>query len=1462
MKYYKIFSAMLIMLMAFSVAGHTYVLIDQQPDIKPVNEVVVVLQDSASISFEIDKNGVSKSSSVQINQLNSIHGVKSFHKVSKIADKMKADHPLNRLYVVQLEDGADLEQVSKDYENLEIVKYAFPNRPVISYTTPADSLYGDQWALHNTGQSLPYIDRIDGYNNDTLGYMSGVSDADIDANEVFSDPPANLYPVVVAVIDGGVDINHIDIQDNIWTNPYEIAANGIDDDWNGYVDDVHGWNFLLDTSDVEDYNGHGTHIAGTIGASQNDNGIVGVYPGCKILPLRHGFITHSVEALYYAAYMHVDIINMSWGLAPGSSPEERNYLEEAINYVHDQGVILVAASGNDGMLYYNYPSSFENVISVGATNFNDQVTVFSTWNDSLDLVAPGESILSLRADGTDMYTVGYEPDVHIYNDIYYLASGTSMASPHVAGAAAYLRAVSPGISHEKVLEILSNTADDIVEKVTESDTISIAVGNDIYSANGRINLNAALAAVPDVQADITSPDITDIYSGSITITGTADWNEVGITEYTVEYGVGVLPTSWNNITTSSQKVNSGTLATWNISSLPDDFYSVRLRIGDDHYVIRQVVVNNNPVIEFTNPVEDSTELDFISLDGSAYCSDFEKVIFSYGEGASPSTWAVIDSLMVPIFESHFLDWQAQTLTNGEYTLKGVVYSSSGPEDSATVTFDKTSLFGGTNDWRVSLNGIPGDMANYGDFDKDGNLDIIIGTTDTAYIFDNTGTPISRNGSNLIYFPDFPAGDYRNYPILADDINNDGYSDIVAVYNSNDSVKMYYFYSKENPTAADTGFSRILMPDHLVSSRSETINIGDYSINRFCAVDLYSDANKEFVLRDWSDLLVIDDAGQAQIVDTGIRSIYQFHCVDLDESGEMELYYVKNTPSYLPELYQIDYNYDGTSQVNKVSLDIFNDDDVFVPINISSFDMNSDGNKEIVLLGVKNPQAYYITSMQEIWIACYDADLQEITSLRRQTPLLLSSKNMNPVYFDIDNNGDIEYLIVSHGLYCTDYYVWNLDGTPYVPGSNGYWTSVPFEINGYGSFVTVADLDNNSYPDIIVYSKPGVMANPDGSFLYPYSNLVAFDKDGTVLSGFPIVNEYEDLTSVRQISMPIVNDLTGDGTLNMVLPYSDGANYSYLGFKTFDGVSYYEPLNQVPMWSYDQGLTGIPKLDGSFMCGDVNYTADIDTSDTRYLLNFQFYGGPAPIPYESADMDCITGVDIQDLVWLVNYVNYDSAAPCDCTPPAQKEVNLENVFVYTEYEEGFTYVKLKSSVDLVAMQLEFASETDISPVSLVHEDITVKGIYNNGIIKTGVIDLKGVHKLYSGEYPVLKFAGAVELIDAFAVSAGNQRVNMKQQKTTNNLLPDKFDLAQNYPNPFNPTTTIKFALPEASNVNLEVYNILGQKVNVLVDSYMDAGYHSIEWNGDDQNGNKVSSGVYFYKIKAGDFEQSKKMMLLK
>ncbi|MBN3911186.1 MAG: S8 family serine peptidase [Nostoc sp. NMS1] len=267
--------------------------------------------------------------------------------------------------------------------------------------------------------------------------------------------------VVVAVVDTGVDYNHEDLRNNIWTNSKEIAGNGIDDDGNGYIDDNYGWNFADKNNNTLDNNGHGTHVSGTIAGENNNYGVTGIAYDAKIMPVKalndsgSGSYSSISKGIRYAVDNGANVINLSLG---GTSANRT--LESAINYASSKGVIVVMAAGNDGDSSPDYPARYASKtgIAVGAVDRNNNMADFSNRSGT-------NEISYVTAPGVKVYS-------SVPNNQYATYSGTSMAAPHVAGVVALMLSANPSLTDAQVRQIVAETAENSTQSTTSQNTSS------------------------------------------------------------------------------------------------------------------------------------------------------------------------------------------------------------------------------------------------------------------------------------------------------------------------------------------------------------------------------------------------------------------------------------------------------------------------------------------------------------------------------------------------------------------------------------------------------------------------------------------------------------------------------------------------------------------------------------------------------------------------------------------------------------------------------------------------------------------------------------------------------------------------------------------------------------------------------------------------------------------------------
>ena len=536
-------------------------------------------------------------------------------------DKLK-EISLTNLTVYKLKEPKNKNKILDELKKDPDVEYAEPDYLLKLNVVPDDPSFQGLWGLNNTGQT------------------SGTANCDIDAPEAWAYTTGN-EDVIVGVIDTGVDYTHPDLNANMWRNPGEIPGDNIDNDNNGYIDDVYGINSITDSGNPMDDHGHGTHCSGTIGAAGNNSiGVTGVCWRVKIMALKFlavdgsGYTSDAIECVSYAIAKGAHILSNSWGGTMYSQA-----LFDALSLSKDAGQLVVAAAGNwamnnDGFPFYPANYDLNNIISVAATDHNDTLASFSNYGqNSVDVAAPGAKILST-----------------LPNNTYGIYSGTSMAAPHVSGLAALIKAAAPSFTYSQLKNQIVSTVDLIPSL---SDKL-------IYG--GRINAYNALSTLnPPPAIALTTPQENAFVSGQTDI-------ELNVTDSDGVSNVQLFVNSIlkNTFTSAPYRYS---LDTTTLPSGLTELKAIALDSGNRKSEKKfYIYVNNSglPVVNILSPVTDSTITGKIKIKAIAgYSGGIEKVEFLLGE-------ALLSESSVSPFE---FTWDSYNTPNGSYVIKAKAYTS-------------------------------------------------------------------------------------------------------------------------------------------------------------------------------------------------------------------------------------------------------------------------------------------------------------------------------------------------------------------------------------------------------------------------------------------------------------------------------------------------------------------------------------------------------------------------------------------------------------------------------------------------------------------------------------------------------------------------------------------------------------------------------------------------------------------
>jgi thermitase len=428
------------------------------------NRLIVKFKSSIGVEYSIPKSD-KKFNHEKLDHINKKNNVQS---IILSGNKKKKD-----TYILNFDSNQDIHHLIKQYNNLNLFEYVEPDfigvgggKKSALQDTPNDTYFSRQFGLYNDG---------------TFSQSPATNDADIDM-ELGWDIEKGDESIIVAILDSGIKLEHPEFNGRLWINSNE-TINGIDDDNNGYIDDINGWDFANNDNNPTDDHGHGTNVTGIIGANSNNNrGYSGVDHNCKLMigkildQNNSGYYSWWTDAIYYAVDNGAKIINMSVGGSGYSSS-----MKDAIDYAYNNGVTVVACMMNENNNTTFYPAGYQNTIAVGSTNPNDErstpffwsPTSGSNYGNHIDVVAPGNYI----------YGLDYQSNTN-YNSYW---GGTSQAAPIVAGISSLLLAQDPNRTPDDIRSILRNTAEDQVGNASED-----IVGYDNYYGYGRVNAYQAL----------------------------------------------------------------------------------------------------------------------------------------------------------------------------------------------------------------------------------------------------------------------------------------------------------------------------------------------------------------------------------------------------------------------------------------------------------------------------------------------------------------------------------------------------------------------------------------------------------------------------------------------------------------------------------------------------------------------------------------------------------------------------------------------------------------------------------------------------------------------------------------------------------------------------------------------------------------------------------------------------------
>jgi hypothetical protein len=991
---------------------------------------------------------------------------------------------LANIYRVTLSEGADVMAAIGELRRLPEVEYAEPN-----YVYRIQSSLNDPFLATKQSWGQPYDD------------LWGL-------HKIAAPQAWNISTgagVLVAVIDTGCDIRHSDIAGNIWINQGEISANGIDDDDNGHIDDVNGWDFVNQDNDIQDNHGHGTHISGIIAASGNNGlGIAGVAWGAQIMPVKglddsgRGNNAELANAILYAVQNGARVLNLSWG--------ERKFsqvLEDALSMAASQNVVVIAAAGNNSEYSYQfYPANSRSVITVGASDHADSRPIFSNFGDSIDVLAPGgddsdnsaaqihKNILSLRAS-----TLGADYSLPILSvgDGYLRQEGTSMAAAYVSGLAALILQRFPSATPEEVRQIIRRSADWIPDAI-QQDTWGSANGY------GRINVMKAMAITTLGSARILAPvPTTEISSESIPLKITASCPD--FSRWDLEY----FDAEMNSVSlySSSSPHIDYRLPNWIIKSIPDGYYMLRLTVTNQKgEVFRdQVTVILNRVIIASPAAKSAFRAgQMIEFTGTASGGGFKKYLIQY-QDLNSDEWrsdgiALVNSGTKKIRSGILGTWDTSGFDRPSAFRIRLIVERTNLDDvirQTALIIDPTLHAG----WPQNIGR---KESSYGssstlsylqhliaaDIDANGQMEIPVGYGDEVKVFRSDGTMARGWPQNI--GQSYPNYLFQRSPLAAD-IDGDGYLEIAASARAMNPLFFVWDYQ---------GNLRPGFPKEHCELQA--------------IADLDGDGKMKFICTDWARLIILDANGEV----SGEASLPRFEVPsvavgDLGNDGKSEII------AFLyqdPDIWLGIYNGDGTTLPGWPKL--ISSKGYYPSLPPVLADLDADGALEII----------YIDGLH---VAAVRQDGSEMPGWPVAVPSGYVITGISAGYINGDRQPEIAVSLLGDLQLGEVYLVISADGSI----MSGWPVEMPSKSWGNGS-AAIVDLNGDGKKELIF-----------GSGILPYSeisfSLHAVSSNGREIDGFPKpVSDIDPCCG----NTPAVLDIDGDGLLEIAWLNSTGDLYMW------------------------------------------------------------------------------------------------------------------------------------------------------------------------------------------------------------------------------------------------------------------------------------------------------------------------------
>lgn len=1260
-------------------------------------------------------------------------------------------------YILSIVEDKAISPALTESEMFEWIK----ENPDISFVNPSNQTVNDEI---NPNDRL-FKPNVITPNDPLYSQQWGISATQIDA---VWDSATGDTTQVIAILDTGVDWNHPDLKNKIWTNPDEVPDNGIDDDGNGLVDDIRGWDYINNDNNPTDDNSHGTHVAGIAGAESNNGiGIAGVNWKAKILPIKvfqssgRGDAATITQGIIYAKNMGANVINMSFG-----SYNRSLLMEDALAVAYGNSV-LVAAAGNDNYIigpqadcnyrsgFPFFPAALSYVLGVqsdggcnrGFSNYDEDGPAFSGYNElyNYELNAPGTSIISCIPNGN-----------------YRIYQGTSMAAPLVAGAISLYKKIKPNESQE------------------------LMWGNIINTSNNYLQLLNAINIVSKPILYLTTYKIIDTLN-NCDRDGRADAGE------TIELVVDIRNT-WGYCDSSYVSLE--------FSEFEDTTTATILNNTSIITGISAYAINTNQfnplVLKISNNVANNRDICFKLKLGVIGKPDFHEYNFTINVENGVELGGIISDTLILTTDKNYIVTQSLIINK-----KGVLIIKPG----VVLKFSKNK--GLTNLGKI----------------------IAIGTKDSIITFcakdDEWAGLIFDTSSNTIF-------EFCNFTdIFAQSIMRINYTNFYAkncsFINNHGSIVI-----SDGMTSSFNGcnfYGNYWLYDGIVN-----VSIGNY---QFFSSAKFEDCN---IIRNINSNSVGSKGGLIFYFNNyyplypNVMTLWKsLNCFNNKFNNiRTELYVYGQFGIY--ETAPIYFGTQDSIKIQEYIYDFF--DDPTLPVyNYSNY--------------AKVPSSLAHGIVWKVLVNGKDAQDEYVEPLG-------VGKHRFDVYFN--RPMDSTYIPnLSFGV-----------REPYTQQTvidSFYWSN---DYKVFTAFKTIKLFTGDGINRIRVSGAKDLegfeIPVEDQRFEFLISAASSASTEFMATAGLGKVNlewrnpdkeDVPDLLGYNIYRMEHINDTTL--TNPVMINSSLVADTLYTDYDVIPNKKYY--------YYYRVVRTNFSESDSSKVVSSIPYTASIgdgngdlsvNVLDVLTTVSYILGQNPQPFIFDAADIVRDSLINVLDVVGNVNLILHGTSLPDYLAKNSSGSAKLElignDIYLTTENPVAGIQLLLKGK-GLSNAKFKFNSFHNFENMSsTIGDSLLIVLLYN-----------MNNNQLEAGKYYIGSVEGnfnALNLNNAVLSDNKGAEINLNIIDNGVSSIPSDFYLEQNYPNPFNLSTTIQYGIPNKTNGKIVIYNILGQKIKTFELGDIEPGKYKLVWDGKNNYGSVVASGVYIFRFESQKFTLAKKMMLIK